>query len=104
MIQLELAFSEGGRGEAPKASDGGTEPTTARRRPENPAFCEQLMEEVCQRDNLRRALKRVQQNRGSPGIDGMTVKELPDYLREDWPAIRTQLLSGAYKPQPVKRV
>lgn len=104
MVQLELAFSGGGRGEAPKASDGGTEPTTAGRRPENPAFCEQLMEEVCQRDNLRRALKRVQQNRGSPGIDGMTVKELPDYLRENWPAIRRRLLSGAYKPQPVKRV
>jgi len=104
MVQLELAFLGRGRGEAPKASDEGTEPTTAGRRPENPAFCEQSMEEVCQRDNLRRALKRVQQNRGSPGIDGMTVKELPDYLREDWPAIRRRLLSGAYKPQPVKRV
>jgi hypothetical protein len=50
------------------------------------------------------ALKRVKSNKGSAGIDGMTVEELPIYLREHWPAIREQLLSGTYKPQPVKRV
>jgi len=62
------------------------------------------MEEVCERKNLRKALKRVKANRGSPGGDGMTVEELPDYLKEHWPAIRQQLLSGTYRPQPVKRV
>ena len=103
-IQLELAFPEAGRGEAPKAPEGGTEPAATRRQSKSPACGEQLMEEVCQRDNLRRALKRVQQNRGSPGVDGMTVEALPDYLREHWPAIKEQLLSGAYSPQPVKRV
>ena len=46
----------------------------------------------------------MKSNKGSPGIDGMTVDELPDYLKEHWPAIREQLLSGTYKPQPVKRV
>jgi len=104
MIQLEMAFAGEGRGETPMASEGGTEPVAAWRRSENPASDEQLMEEVCQGDKLRRALKRVQQNRGSPGVDGMTVEELADYLREHWPAIREQLLNGTYQPQPVKRV
>ncbi|MDP1760699.1 MAG: group II intron reverse transcriptase/maturase [Deltaproteobacteria bacterium] len=62
------------------------------------------MEEICQRDNLVRALKRVKANKGSPGIDGMRVEELADYLKEHWPRIREQLLQGAYQPQPVKRV
>jgi len=62
------------------------------------------MEEVCQRDNLVRALKRVKTNQGSPGIDGLRVAELADYLKEHWPRIREQLLQGAYQPQPVKRV
>ena len=50
------------------------------------------------------ALKRVKSNKGSAGIDGMTVEELPGHLKEHWPAIREQLLNGTYKPQPVKRV
>jgi RNA-directed DNA polymerase len=102
--QLRLAFPEAGRGEALSASGGGTEPATAGRQPESPACCEQLMEEVCQRDNLRRALKRVRQNRGSPGVDGMTTAALPDYLGKQWPAIKEQLLSSTYRPQPVKRI
>ena len=63
-----------------------------------------LMQEVVRRENLRYALKRVRANKGSPGIDGMTVEELPDYLREHWPRIREELLCGEYIPQPVKRV
>ena len=62
------------------------------------------MEEVVERENLKEALKRVKANKGSPGVDGMTVHTLPDYLKAQWPAIREQLLSGTYKPQPVKRV
>src|SRR6266851_4292243 len=62
------------------------------------------MEEVCERENRREALKRVRANQGSPGIDGMTVEELPEYLEQHWPAIREQLLSGTYEPKPVKRV
>jgi len=64
----------------------------------------QLMEAVLERGNLRAALRRVVRNDGSPGIDGMTVKELPEYLKKEWPKIRRQLLNGEYKPQPVKRV
>jgi RNA-directed DNA polymerase len=61
------------------------------------------MELVVERENLKRALKRVRQNKGSPGPDGMTVDELPDHLRGCWPDLREQLLSGRYQPQPVRR-
>jgi RNA-directed DNA polymerase len=103
-IQGELAFPEEGRGEAPMASGEGTEPAKAGRGTESPATAERLMEEVCGRENLKRALKRVRANKGSPGADGMTVEELPAYLGEHWPAIREHLLAGTYRPQPVKRV
>jgi group II intron reverse transcriptase/maturase len=62
------------------------------------------MELACERRNLRLALERVRKNGGSPGIDGMTVEELPDHLRAHWPAIREDLLAGRYQPQPVRRV
>jgi group II intron reverse transcriptase/maturase len=61
------------------------------------------MEEVAERSNIRAALKRVRQNKGSPGIDGMTVDELPGYLAETWEDLRTELLAGTYRPKPVKR-
>jgi RNA-directed DNA polymerase len=62
------------------------------------------MEEVVSGPNLRRALKRVQANKGSPGVDGMTVQELPDHLRQEWPRLKEQLLAGSYRSQPVRRV
>ena len=61
------------------------------------------MEKVVERGNAKRALKRVRQNKGSPGIDGMTVDELPRHLVENWEAIRARLLAGTYQPRPVKR-
>ena len=63
-----------------------------------------LMEEVVQKENLIRALKRVRANKGAPGVDGMTVIQLGDHLREHWTCIREQLLSGTYVPQPVRVV
>jgi RNA-directed DNA polymerase len=103
--QLELAFGEEGRSEAPRAPREGTEAHTAKRKTKSPAGKdEQLMEEVCERTNCLQALKRVKSNKGSAGIDGMTVGQLPGYLKEHWPAIREQLLSGTYRPQPVRRV
>jgi hypothetical protein len=62
------------------------------------------MEEVVARANLQAALRQVRNNRGSAGVDGMTVDELPAYLRRHWPQIREQLLTGQYQPQPIKRV
>jgi group II intron reverse transcriptase/maturase len=61
------------------------------------------MERVIERDNVIKALKRVQRNKGSPGGDGMTVEVLGEHLREIWPTLREQLLAGTYRPQPVKR-
>src|SRR6516162_6864268 len=81
-----------------------TEPFVAKPAPESSAVTEQLMEEVCNRENLVRAWKRVRQNKGGPGVDGMTIDDAKDYLREHWPSIRSQLLAGTYQPQPVKRV
>jgi RNA-directed DNA polymerase len=102
--QLVLAFQWEAKGEARSAHGGETEAATAKRGDESPAVSEALVEEVCEQGNLERALKRVQANKGSPGADGMTVGQLPEYLKEHWPQVREQLLNGTYKPQPVKRV
>jgi RNA-directed DNA polymerase len=102
--QLVLAFTEEGRSEAPKASQEGTESRTAKCETERPASDEQLMEEVCERENCWQAYQRVKANQGSPGIDGMKVGELAGYLKQHWPSIRERLLCGIYQPQPVRRV
>jgi RNA-directed DNA polymerase len=102
--QLVLAFTDESRSEAPRVSAEGTESLAVKRRTESPAIGEQLMEEVCERENCKQALARVKANKGSAGVDGMTVQQLPEHLKQHWPAIREQLLSGTYKPQPVKRV
>src|SRR5512139_2817462 len=102
--QLELAFMDQSRSEAPRVSEKGTESLRAKRRGESPAIGERLMEEICERENCKRALARVKANRGSAGVDGMTVQQLAEFLKQHWPAIREQLLSGTYEPQPVKGV
>lgn len=102
--QLGLALQAERRSEAPEAAAQGAETLTAKRVHENPADTERLMEEVCERGNCEQALKRVKANKGAAGADGMTVRELPRYLKQHWPAIREQLLQGTYRPQPVKRV
>jgi RNA-directed DNA polymerase len=103
-IQYSLALEPGDRGEPRVSGHQGAEPFGAKPVFESPALAEQLMEEVCDRENLVRAWKRVRRNKGSPGVDGMTIDDARDYLREHWPSIRSQLLDGTYQPQPVKRV
>lgn len=104
-IQLELAFGTEARGEALSAAPEGTEAMTARVDPEHPAAVLGLrMETVVDRDNLRKALRQVQRNKGAPGVDGMTVEALAAHLKDHWPKIRAQLLEGTYEPQPVRRV
>jgi RNA-directed DNA polymerase len=71
---------------------------------ENLAETERMMEEICEKENCREALRRVKANKGSPGVDAMSVDELSGYLVQHWPEIRAQLLSGSYRPQPVRRV
>ena len=65
---------------------------------------ETLLEQVLSRENMQAALKRVEDNKGAPGIDGMRVEELRPFLMLQWPHIRESILKGTYKPQPVKRV
>ncbi len=102
--QLELAFMNEPEGEAPRPAQQGTEPCAVKRETASPAREQQLMEEVCERDNLLQAWKQVRGNKGSPGVDGKTIDETWDDLREHWPVIREQLLQGTYQPQPVRRV
>jgi RNA-directed DNA polymerase len=102
--QMKLAFMSEGRGEAPDAGVQGAEAPPAKPNPEHPTDTHRMMEVICSRDNLQKALKKVQANKGSPGVDGMSVEKLPGYLKEHWPAIREQLLEGTYRPQPVRRV
>jgi RNA-directed DNA polymerase len=102
--QLVLAFLAEDRGEAPRAAEEGAESFVAKRRTESLAIGEEVMEEVCERENCKQALARVKANKGSAGVDGMTVEQLPEHLKQHWPAIREQLLSGTYRPQPVRRV
>jgi RNA-directed DNA polymerase len=91
--QGELPFALR-RGDASVGTSGGG----------TPVGDDTLLERVVERPTLLKALARVKTNGGSPGIDGMTVDALPEYLRQHWPAIRASLLAGTYHPKPVKRV
>ena len=103
-IQLDLEFSSALTGETREAGREGTESPGTVNGTENPASTNRLMEAVCERENLKAALRQVKANKGSPGVDGMTVVGLKDYLKEHWSAIREQLLNGTYEPKPVRRV
>jgi len=94
--------SSTGRGEARDSRGRETESLMAINEYESPANTDRMMEEICEWGNLKEAMWQVKANKGSAGIDGMTVDELPDY--RDLLVVREQLLNGTYKPQPVKRV
>jgi len=112
---IQLALELGVRGEAPSDQLEGSEPgsaasdtpTSAQERPPSMAagaHAPDFMEAITSPANMRRALKRVRSNKGSPGVDGMTVDDLVKHLHEAWPGIRALLLSGDYHPQPIRRV
>jgi RNA-directed DNA polymerase len=103
-IQMKLDFHSAPRGEAPKVGREAAESLPATHGTESPAGTDRLIEEVCERENLKEALRQVKANKGSPGVEGMTVGGITDYLKQHWPAIREQLLSGTYEPMPVRRV
>jgi len=103
-IQLRLDFSSMPTGEARQAGWGDIESLSAVNEPERPANTSRLMEEICERTNLKEALRQVRGNKGSAGVDRMTVDQLGDYLKQHWPDIREQLLNGTYEPKPVRRV
>src|SRR5260370_41556197 len=100
---MELDFSSTLTGEGREAEREETKSSGAMSGTENPANTNRLMEAVCERENLKAALRQVKANKGSPGVDGMTVVGITDYLKQHWPAIREQLLNGTYEPKPVRR-
>ena len=99
MFQKKLPFDE--PGEVRKI--GRSEETSTAVRGNARPGARGLMAEVLNRRNLHDALKRVKQNKGSAGVDGMTVAELPGYLRANWERIREELITETYRPQPVLR-
>jgi RNA-directed DNA polymerase len=103
-IQMELDFSSALTGAARGGAGEETESLVATSEPENPAGTNRWMEDVCERENLKEALRQVKGNKGSAGMDGVTVDQLTDYLKQHWPVIREQLLNGTYEPKPVRRV
>src|ERR1700740_2717503 len=103
-IQLRLDFSSAPTGEARQAGREDIESLSAVHEPERPANTGCIMEEVCERENLKEAFRQGRSNKGSAGVDGMTVDKLGDYLKQHWPVIREQLLNGIYEPKPVRRV
>ncbi len=103
-IQTELDFFSTSAGETCEAGREETESLPVMRDPESPAGTNRLMEEVCERENLKEALGRVKANKGSAGVDGITVGGITDYLKQHWPVIWEQLLNGTYEPKPVRRV
>lgn len=92
------------RGEVPNVGYQGAETVQSPTNRESPSSTAWLMEAICEPVNLMQALKRVKANKGAAGTDGMSVNELPDYLKHHWPDLKEQLLSGSYRPSPVRRV
>jgi RNA-directed DNA polymerase len=103
-IQSNLDFSSSQTGEAQRAEREESESLRTTSVPESLARTDRMMEEIVERENLKVALRRVKANKGAPGVDGLTVDQLDDHLKQHWPAIRERLLSGTYRPKPVKRV
>ena len=103
-IQLMLDLPMPGRGEASRPDAREVEVVTARSEPESPARTTELMEAICDPENIEAALRAVVRNKGAPGVDGITVRQLPSVLEACWPEIEDQLLRGCYQPKPVRRV
>jgi retron-type reverse transcriptase len=104
MLQMELPLESGGEAsKLQRSGEAGRATHAEERSGGDRSSMHHLMERVIERENATKALKRVRRNKGSPGIDGMTVDELEPYLRENWVVIRKQRLSGTYRPNAVKR-
>jgi RNA-directed DNA polymerase len=101
-IQGELDFSFSALGEALETRGKENESLPTTHESESQTSTDRIMEEICEWKNLKEAMQQVKANKGSAGIDGKTVDELPDYL--ELLVVRDQLLSGTYQPKPVKRV
>ena len=96
-------FHGGSSGQNPRGKPAKASSTTAREEQTNPSTT-QLMEAVVERSPMIKALRQVERNRGSAGVDEMTVGELGEYLKEHWPKIKEKLLEGSYQPVAVRRI
>ncbi len=103
--QLMLPFTEVEAGETRGNPRQGAEASTAAYETERPVSTTQaIMEVICSPENMTAAMWRVRTNKGAAGVDGMTVRDLANHLKVHWPRIQDQLLSGTYRPMPVRRV
>jgi RNA-directed DNA polymerase len=98
-----FSTNAGGKGRNPRLPDEGASKSTAGQDNSEPRE-HQSMEEVLTKENMTKAMKRVEDNKGAAGVDDMTVSELRNYLKQEWRRIRGELLEGRYKPRPVRRV
>ncbi len=96
-------FHGGSSGQNPRGKPAKASSTTAREEQTNPSTT-QLMEAVVERSNRIKALRQVERNRGSAGVDETTVGELGEYLKEHWPKIKEKLVEGSYQPVAVRRI
>src|SRR3954454_12224384 len=103
-FQFTLDLPMPGRSEAPHPLAREVEVVTAASEPESPAPTANLMEAICDPENIEAALRTVVRNKGASGVDGITVRQLPDILKARWQEIEHQLLRGCYQTQPVRRV
>jgi RNA-directed DNA polymerase len=92
-----------GRGRNPRKGQAGASNGTVRRGTDYPEQL-QLMEAVVGRENMFKALRRVESNQGAAGVDGMPVTGLRGYLKVHWPSIKEQLVEGRYEPAAVRTV
>ena len=99
---IQLALNLEGAGEAQPDLGRGIEAQAAAST--TGTLAHDLMEVAVAADNIRDALRKVCSNKGGPGVDGMTVDQLELHLREVWVKLREDLLSGAYRPSPIRRV
>ena len=102
--QYSLALAPNSRGETRAVGSPRAEPLMAKPAPESPAVTEQLMDEVCDRENLESAWKRVKRNQGSPGVDGVTWDAYGEGLEHRLVDLHGRIHRGAYRAQPSRRV
>jgi RNA-directed DNA polymerase len=98
--QTQLDLGDVPQGE----TDDGKAKFIATRLSESPTGTIRLMDSICERENMQKALRRVCENKGAPGVDGMKTRELPGYVRRHWEKMKAALLEGRQRPYPVKRV
>ena len=98
-VQMQMEFGGLAAGRFGRPHDG----FIAERLTKSPSGEDRLMEMICERENLLKALKRVESNAGAPGVDKMKTTQLRGYIRRHWDKIKAALLEGRHKPLPVRR-